>query len=176
MFDSIRKKIAAFIVKRELKSLRQPTVSFKDVFRNAYSFFVLMPDNEIDFHHALEVLKELDKSGKIFTILSRDFRVSLLPPKYHRNSIGFGIEDMTKLNLPKKNLCEKLSLLEFNFVIDLNREENLFCCYAANLVKAGFRIGVMKENADKYYNMQISGPEDNPEMFYKNFLNCLQMF
>ena len=176
MFDSIRKKIAGFIVKRDIKSENPKPVSFKNIFKNAYSFFVLMPDNEIDFHHALEVLKELDKSGKIITILTRDFRIALLPQKYHKNSIGFGIEDLTKLNLPNKMLCDKLSSMEFNLVIDLNREENLFYCYAANLVRATFRIGIRKEDSDKYYNLQITGPKDNPELFYKNFLNCLQMF
>lgn len=108
--------------------------------------------------------------------MTRDFRISLLPQKFHKISIGFGIDDTTKLNLPGKLLCDKLSSLEFNFVIDLNRDENLFYCYAANLVKADFRTGVKTDNSDRYFNIQITGTEDNSEMFYKNFLNCLQMF
>ncbi len=176
MLELIRNKIAGFIVKRDLKGRNQEPISFKDVYKNAYTFFVLMPDNEIDFHHALAVIHDLEKSGKVVTIMTRDFRISLLPQKYHRNAIGFGIDDITKLNLPGKSLCYKLNSLEFNFVIDLNREENLFYCYSANLVNSAFRTGVKKNNSDKYYNLQIIGPEDNSEMFYKNFLNCLQMF
>lgn len=176
MLDFIRKIIAGFVVNRNLKSKSYEPVSFNNVYNNAHTFFVLMPDNEIDFHHALTVVNDLDRNGKVVTIMTRDFRISLLPQKFHRSSIGFGINEVTKLNLPTKPLCDKLNSMEFNFVIDLNREENLFFCYSANLVNAAFRTGVKKNNSDKYFNLQIIGPEDNSEMFYKNFLNCLQMF
>lgn len=176
MLDTLKNKIAGLIIRRDLKSKIYQPVSFFGVYKNAHTFFVLMPDNEIDFHHALNVLNDLDKSGKVVTVMTRDFRISLLPQKFHRNAIGFGIDDITKLKLPNKPLCDKLNAMEFNFVIDLNREENLFYCYSANLVNAAFRTGIKKEDSDKYYNLQIKGPEDNSEMFYKNFLNCLQMF
>jgi hypothetical protein len=44
------------------------------------------------------------------------------------------------------------------------------------LVNAPVKVGFRKSNSDKFYSLQIDNTEDNPEIFYKNLLNCLQMF
>jgi hypothetical protein len=66
--------------------------------------------------------------------------------------------------------------MQFNVSIDLNRKENLFHSYSANLVKAPLKVGFAKSDADKFYNLQVINGEDNPQISYENFLNCLKMF
>ena len=66
--------------------------------------------------------------------------------------------------------------MRFNAILDLNRKENIFCSIVSNLVNAPVKAGFQKNNADKYYNLQIVNKEENPELSYKNYLNCLEMF
>lgn len=168
--------IANFIVNRQLKHKKDENQSFSNLLKKSYAFLVIMPENEKDFHHSFEVLKYLSDEGKHITIFSYDFRRNLINQKYRPATIEYGLSDVTKLNLPSQSLVEILVRKKFNAIIDLNRDDNLFCSYAANLVQSQLRIGFSKTNSDKYYNIQIADTEDNPEISYKNFLNCLQMF
>ncbi len=176
MINSIKLKIAYFIVKKKLKHKESEKQSFKDLLKNSYRFLILMPENKIHFNQASEVLKFFEALNKDITVFTNDFRVNLLPIKYRNQSINYGIEDISKLKLPSKTLEGKLKELDFNMVLDLNKEENLFYSLIANIVRAQVRVGFKKNNSDKYYNLQIDNSEDNPEIFYKNLLNCLQMF
>jgi hypothetical protein len=66
--------------------------------------------------------------------------------------------------------------VQFNVSIDLNRKDNLFHSYSVCVVKTRLKIGFVKNDSDKFYNLQIINHEDNPEISYENFLNCLKMF
>ncbi len=176
MIEYLKNKIAGVIVDSGIKHKVNKNLHFTHVFAKSYNFFVIMPEDENDFHHAQRVLNFLEEHRKNLTILTRDFRVSLLPPKFRFKVLEYTIEDISRLNLPGKKLVEKISSLEFNAVVDLNRKENLFCSYLSNLIKSEVRIGFVKENSDKFYNLQIANNDEQAEISYKNFLNCLQMF
>jgi len=168
--------IANFIVNRKLKHKQDEKQSFSNLLKKSFTFLVIMPENENDFQRSFEVLKFLSDEEKHITIFSYDFRRNLINQKYRPATIEYGLTDVTKLNLPSQSLVKILGSKKFNAIIDLNRKDNLFCSYAANLVQSQLRIGFSKTNSDKYYNIQIADVEDNPEISYKNFLNCLQMF
>jgi hypothetical protein len=176
MFGLIKDKIAAFVVQRQLKYKQLGSHIFTDFFAKAFTFFVAMPEDDHDFNHSLVVLNFLAENKKSVIILTRDFKVSLLPAKYRAKTIEYNFKDISKLYLPSKRLIDKLTELQFNASIDLNRKENLFYSLSANLVQAPVRIGFTKPDSDKFYNLQVVNGEDNPEISYKNFLNCLQMF
>lgn len=99
-----------------------------------------------------------------------------MPAKFRNRSIEFGVNDLNKLNLPSHKLIDKLSEMKYDGVIDLNRKDELFYSYAANIVNAKIRIGYSKKNSDKYYNFQIANNDVESEVSYSNFLNCLKMF
>jgi ADP-heptose:LPS heptosyltransferase len=84
--------------------------------------------------------------------------------------------DINKLKLPSKRLEKEFRILKFDVVIDLEKEENLFNSLLVCIVNAPVKVGFRKKNSDKFYNLQIDNMEVNPEIFYKNLLNCLQMF
>jgi len=176
MIEYLKDKIAMVLVDRKLKHIKHNNLNFTNVFAKSYNFLVILTEEEKDFHHSQQVLSFLDDNRKNSTILTRDFRVSLLPPKYRFKVIEYTIGDINKLNLPGKQLTEKLSSLQVNVVIDLNRSPNLFCSYLCNLVQAEVRIGFAKESSDKFYNLQIVNNDEPAEISYKNFLNCLRMF
>lgn len=176
MIEKLKGKIGQLFVKKNLKEVKHQVQSFRNFFKKSFSFLILMPEDETDFNYSVEVIRFLEANKKHFHILTYDYRVSLLPLKIRPQVIEHGIDDLNKFKLPSKKFMDKLSELDINAVLDLNRKPNLFYSYAANLVNAPLRIGFSKEDADAYYNIQIINKEENPEISYKNFLNCLSMF
>lgn len=175
-FDAIKNKIAVSLVEKSLKSRQEVSRPVAEFFRRSFTFLVLMPDDQADFQPSFSVLRFLDSHRKHSTIFTNDFRINLLPTNFRSRAIDFSLEDRTKFNIPSKKLITRLNEISVNAVIDLNRKENLFFSYSANMVNSFYRIGFIKEDSDKFYNIQIGNNEDSPENSYKNFLNSLQMF
>ena len=176
MIEYIKAKLAASVVNKTLKSKSVPNRSFKNILRDCSSFFVIMPETEQDFQKGKRVISFLEEHHKIISILTLDFRRNEFLQSHFRDIVEYGLVDYSKLNLPSSRLSEILKSKVFDAVIDLNREENIFCSFAANLVQSDLIIGFTKNNSDKFYTIQINDNEDNPEISYNNFINCLQMF
>ena len=176
MIESIKNSISRFLILNKLKRTELSEQDFSEALRRSGSFLVLMPEDEKDFRASFVVLEHLDHINKSVKILTRDYRISLMPAKFRNRAMEFGIGDLNRLDLPNHKLLDKLSQMRFDGVIDLNRKDELFFSYAANLVNARIRIGYTKKNSDKYYNFQIANNDIDPEISYSNFLNCLKMF
>jgi hypothetical protein len=176
MLDFIKNKIAEKVVDKQLKDQHFEPHAFTDFFEKAFTFFVAMPEDDRDFTYSLPILNFLADYKKSAMVMTKDFKVSLLPQKFRGRAVEYSEKDITKWNLPSKKLADKLGEMQFNVSIDLNRQENLFYSYSSNLVQAPMKIGFAKLDADKYYNLQILNQEENPEISYENFLNCLKMF
>jgi hypothetical protein len=176
MLDFIKNKIAEKVVDKQLKAHHFEPHTFTDFFGRAFTFFIVMPDDDRDFNYSLSILSFLAEYKKSAVVMTKDFKVSLLPQKFRGRAVEYSERDITKLKLPSKKFADKLSEMQFNVSIDLNRSENLFYSISSNLVKAPLKIGFAKPDSDKFYNLQILNHEDNPEISYENFLNCLKMF
>jgi len=170
-----KKTVARFIVRLKLKRSNFIEQSFSEVLNNALTFLILMPEDEGDFKYAVEIINFLVEMKKEVTILTYDYRVSLLPLKLRGKAIEHGIRDINKIDLPNKKLISRLTKKNFDAILDLNRSEQLFYSYIAVLVDAKIRIGFKKHFADRVYNLQIANNEINPKISYKNLLNCLKM-
>jgi len=176
MFDSIKLKLARIIVNNKTKHLQLKGNTFNNLLNHSNKFLILMPESESNFHFAIEVLNFLENLDKETVVFAQDYRVTLLPQKYRPSAIGFNPAEINKFKLPAADLEGRFRVLQFDAVIDLEKDENLFNSLLASLVKANIKIGFKKPNSDKYYSLQINNTEDNPEIIYKNLLNCLQMF
>jgi len=176
MLDFLKHKIAEILVDKQLKKQHFEPHTFTDFFDKAFTFVIAMPEDERDFTYSLIILNFLADYKKSAMVMTKDFKVSLLPQKFRGRAIEYSEKDITKLKLPSKRLADKLTEMQFNASIDLNRKENLFYSYSSNLVQAPLKIGFAKPDSDKFYNLQIKNEEDNPEISYENFLNCLKMF
>ena len=176
MITYLKSKFAHFVVDRTLEKKSISNRSFKNFLKNSSSFFVIMPETENDFQKSRTVLSFLEKRNKPITLLTFDFRRNEFLQGHFRDIIEYGLIDYSWINLPSKRLGDELRSREFDTVIDLNRGDNLFCSFSANLVRSSLVIGFTKNNSDKFYNIQINDVEDNSEISYKNFINCLQMF
>jgi hypothetical protein len=176
MLDFIKLKIADFIVNSKASQYNIESKSFNGLLRNSFRYLILMPANEVPFNKAIEVLKFFEGLNKEIIVFTQDFRINLLPPKYRSEALDFSLIDINKLKLPSKRLEKEFRILKFDVVIDLEKEENLFNSLLVCIVNAPVKVGFRKKNSDKFYNLQIDNMEVNPEIFYKNLLNCLQMF
>ena len=176
MLEFIKNIIAEKVVDKQLKEHHFESHTFTDFFNKAFTFFIAMPEDDKDFTYSLTVLNFLADYNKSVVVMTKDFKVSLLPQKYRGRAVDYSIRDISTLKLPSKKLADKLSEMQFNVCIDLNRKENLFYSYSSNLVQAPLKIGFAKPDSDKFYNLQIFNDEENPEVSYRNLLNCLKMF
>ena len=174
--DFFKTIIAKYKVNKSINNQVIDEMDFSSLLKNSYSFLVMMPDEEVDFHHAIYVLEYLKAESKHTTIMTKDYRVSLINPKLRPNLIEYEIRDISKIKLPTKKLLSKLSEKNFDVVIDLNRKENLFYSYAVSHIKSTLKIGFEKKGSDKFYNFQIACKSKGPEEAYKYLVNCLQMF
>ena len=176
MIDLIKENISRYFISRKLKNVVLNEQDFSETLKRSGSFLILMPEDEKDFRASYLVIEHLENMNKSIKILTRDYRISLLPAKFRNKAMEFGISDLNKLDLPAHKLVEKLTKLRFDGVIDLNRKDDLFYSFVSNLVNARIRIGFSKKGSDKFYNFQISNNDIESEKSYNNFLNCLKMF
>jgi len=176
MIEMIKEKIARYLISRQLKNIVLNEQSFSAALKRSGTFLILMPEDEKDFRNCFLVLDYLEHINKTIKILTKDYRISLLPAKFRNKALEISIADLNKLDLPNHKLISKLAEMKYDGVIDLNRKDNLFFSYVANLVKAKIRIGFTKKGADKFYNFQITNNDVDPDKSYNNFLNCLKMF
>jgi len=174
--DFFKTIAAKYKINKSIGNTTADGTDFSSLFKKSYSLLVIMPEEEIDFHFSVNVLEFLKNESKHVTVLTKDYRVSLINPKLRPNLIEYEIRDINKIKLPTKKLISKLSEKNFDVVIDLNRKENLFCSYAVSTIKSSLKIGFEKKGADKFYNFQISYNGVEPDEAYNYLVNCLQMF
>lgn len=176
MINLIKKLTAGYIIKKEIPQRKEITIPFSHAVSRSHNFLLIMPEDEHDFFHSVPLAKYLESHRKVVTIFTYDFKIGLIPEKHKFRFIEIGINDKTKLELPSAILRNKLKESQFDVVIDLNRNENLFHSFVSQLPDSQFRIGFQKKDSDKYYNIHFVDKEENGEISYKNFLNFLKMF
>ena len=176
MLDLIKDKIAHTVVDWKLKDKQNKDQTFTEFFKRAFKFLVLMPQNDADFAHSMQVLYFLEDNKKHASALTYDFRVSLMPLRFRNRVIEHTLADVNVLKLPSTKIISKLNGMMFQVVLDLNRSDNLFYSYISSVVEVPIRVGFAKPNSDLYYNVQIKDKETEAEISYKNFLECLKIF
>ena len=176
MFEKLKRKIGHFIVRRKCLHKTSGQISYNKIISSAKDFFIIMPTNDKDFYYALEILKYFQIHKKVITLFLPEYKYSMIPEKEEFKFISFLPHQITRFYLPEKKLKQRLSIKEFDVVIDMNRFENVFCSAATNIVKSKVRIGVSKDFSEPYYNLQIVDKQGTPEASYRNLLNYLRMF
>ncbi len=176
MFEGLKKKIAHFIIKKKYLRKNSREFSFNNVISNANDLFFVMPKDDKDFFSSLEILKYYQIHKKVITLFLSEHKYSLVSEREKFKHIAYHLNQITKLNLPDKNLVSSLNQKEFDVVVDLNRSEDVFFSAISNVVKSKIRVSFEKEYSGEYYNMQIADKNTNPEVAYRSFLNYLRMF
>jgi hypothetical protein len=175
MIKNIKDAIAFQIIKNKIKNQKREGQTFQKFLSQSYNILVLMPSVEEDFKHSVIVLEYLEKREKVLDIVTYDFRVSMLPSRLKMKVIEHGIKDVNKIGLPSKQFIKKFEDKNYSAVIDLNRESDIFYKGLTVFAPAPVKAGFSNKDSDQFYNLQVV-PDENAEISYKNFLNCLTLF
>ncbi len=176
MLEKLRIKMGHWIIRKKfLKPIGSP-LNFNQEIKNSKNYLLILPQTEDEIYHALIIADYLLTKDKSITFfLPYKFRNSV--DKYDNSTvISFHEQSKTKLYLPNKNFRNKFSQMNFDIVIDFNRNEDLFMSSLSNIVKSKIRIGFKKSNSDLYYNLLIENTSNEPQTCFNNLLNTLKMF
>lgn len=177
MFEKLKRKIAHFILSRKYLNRNNEAIYFNNILSTSNNFFVILPSEDNDKNNSLDLIKYLLIHKKNVTIFSNQQLFNkFVSNKDKIDFITFSTNNITKLNLPSKDLINKLKIKNFDVVIDLNRKENTFFSAIANVVKSKVRISFQKDLSDPYYNFLFQNKNGDSELAYRNFLEVIRMF
>ena len=176
MFENLKLKLAHYTTRKKyLKKNLEPIV-FNKIISNALEFLILMPEDDKEFYHSVELLQYLNIHRKNVTIFAAEHKFNLIPEKEKYKFISYTQTQKNKFNLPDPILVNKLKDKSFDVVIDLNRNENIFFSAVTNIVNSNLRMSYIKERSEGYYNFQFAETGNDPEVSLRNLINFLQMF
>lgn len=176
MFEKLKRKYAHFVVRRKYLHNDIQPISFNHVLSNALDFFIIMPQEDKDFYHSLNILKYFQLHKKVITLFVPEYKYNLIPEKEKYKFISYHPKQITRINLPDKTLVGRLKDKQYDVVLDMNRPGNIFYSAISNVVRSKVRVSFKKELSERYYNMQIEDKQPDPEIGYERFLNYLKMF
>jgi len=176
MFEGLKRKIAHYLIRRKYLRKNIQQLVFTNIISDSHDLFIVMPKEDKDFFHSLDILKYYQIHKKVITLFLPEYKYSLIPEKEKFKFISYHPHQVTRFNLPDKNLVSRLTGKEFDIVIDLNRKENVFFSAISNIVQSKIRVSFEKELSGRYYTMQITDKQSEPELSYRSFLSYLKMF
>lgn len=174
MLNWIKLNIGRYYLHKKLKE--NDKVTFNKFLSNAYDFFIIMPDTDNEFKHAMQIVDYLFAKNKNITLFLVDFQYNLFADNKNYKLIYYQKEDKNWFNLPKLSILQKVNEQTYDITIDLSPEDNIFTPFIINNVKSKFRIGFKKNHSDMYYNFIVEPDKINSEISYKNLLNSLKLF
>jgi len=176
ILDSVKHFIADFRVRRLNKLQKKNPVSFNNFINSSVEFFIILPEGQSKDEAVNDLFSFLLSHGKRVSVFTTIEDFNYFPFRMKTQLIDYTLGEITKFNLPDKNLAQRLHKRKFDVAIDLNLSENVFYSTIMNLIKAKFLIGFNKENSDTYYNVQIHGNLNNPKLAYENLVKSIRMF
>ena len=100
MFEKLKIKIAHFVTQRKYIRKNIEPIVFNKIISNALEFLILMPENDKDFYHSIELLQYLNIHRKVVTIFAAEHKYSLIPEKDKYKFIAYNQLQKTKFDPP----------------------------------------------------------------------------
>ncbi len=176
MFESLKKKYAHFVIRKKYLNKDVKQINYNSILSEATDFFFIMPKEDNDFYHSLDILRYFLIHKKIITLFLPEHKYNLIPEKEKYKFISYMPEQINRFFLPTLTLREGLQSREFDAVIDLNRAEDIFFSAIANTVRSKVRIAFSRHTLSNYYNLLITDKNPDGELAYRSFLTYLKMF
>lgn len=173
---SLKEKFALFVAKRKYLRKKNEPRNYRNVIKDAVKILIVLPSSAEDILKSLDIPAYFIDAKRKVVLLSDEKLQHVAREEHSFEIITYNQESISKFGLPRKELVSKLANLEFDIVLDLTREDNLFKGVLANIPKSGMTVGFKKPKADYLYNLQIANNQNNAEISYRNFLNSIQMF
>lgn len=176
MLEEYKNRIGYYIFKKKIKKDFKSNSSFTDFIENAVDYILILPLNDLDYSNSFDVAKYFKIHKKNVTLFIPEHKKNSVTISHNYNILDYSLNDISKLGLPNKNFINKLNKHNFDVLIDLERDENLFLAAVTSLISAKYKVGFKKEEVDNLYNFQLVNSKINSEISYRNLLNSLKMF
>lgn len=176
MFEEYKNRLGFYLFKKKLLKKVDSSQPFNNFIDSSSSAILVLPINESDFAISFDVAKYFKIHKKEVTLFIPEHKVNSMDITRNYQYISYSFNDVSRLGLPSKQLIEKLEEKEFDVLVDLEREENLFLLSVSSILNAKFKVGFKKASIDKLYNFQLVNTKINSEISYRNLLNSLKMF
>ncbi len=176
MFEEYKNKIGYFLLKKKLVKNFGSTNSFNNFITDSSKYVIVLPLNDIEFSNSFDIVKYFNIHKKHITLLLPEHKVNTHNLIKNLNYISYNFDDVTNFGLPSKLFTKKLKESEFDVLIDLERESNLFLAAVTILINAKYKVGFKKNEITNIYNFELANSKINSEISYRNLLNSLKMF
>ena len=176
MLDEYKNKLGFAILKRKMIKDFDSPYSFKNFIGNSSNYVIILPLNDSDFANSFDVVKYFNIHKKNVTLLLPEHKVNTQNLTRTYKYISYDFNDITKFGLPSKSFIKKLDEYNFDVLIDLERESNLFLVAVSSLLNAKYKVGFRKSELSNIYNFELVNSKINSEISYRNLLNSLKMF
>jgi hypothetical protein len=176
LFEEYKNRLGYFILKKKLIKDFNSTNSFKNFIGNSSNYIIILPLNDSDFNNSFDIVKYFNLHKKNVTLFLPDHKVNTNNIIQNYNCISYNFDDTSKCGLPTKSFGQKIGGYNFDVLIDLERESNLFLVAVTAIVKAKYKVGFKKSEIDNIYNFELINNKINSEISYRNLLNSLKMF
>lgn len=171
-----KNRIGYYLFKKRIFKEVENTHSFKNFIEESLNYLIILPLNDQDFINSFDVVKYFKIHKKEVTLFLPEHKVNSMQITSHYNYLSYDVENISNLGLPTKEFIQKLKEKQFDVLVDLERESNLFLTAVASIIDAKFKVGFKKPNIENIYNFQIVNTKINSEISYRNLLNSLKMF
>jgi hypothetical protein len=85
--------------------------------------------------------------------------------------------DIGEIFIPRKPILQRILMRPYDVAIDLNLDFVLHAAYICKASRAPFRVGIMREHGDSFFNVQIKlNRTASPQAVYEKLTRCLEMF
>lgn len=156
--------------------IKKAPITFNGILSNSLTFFIIMPEDPLEFTKSLVIIKFLLEKRKSVTVILHESKLNLFSGKEDVTFIKFKDETKSRLNLPVKPFVRILKNKEYDVVMDLNRSSDVFLTAVANIVKTSIKIGFEQQKTEDYYDIRIVNSNEDPDLIYTNYINFLKMF
>ncbi len=175
--DDIKIKLGEKLLSREIKKSKISERKFSGFFRNAVDTLILLPEEDLYFRSAFDVVRFVKIHKKNVTLILPDHKRNLLPNNFEYQFITVSPVSLSNLGLAAPSLIEDLKKKSYDIFIDLTLNESSFYSSIALNTMAEIKIALFeKENSEKIFNLLFDADKTNYENSCRNLLNSLQMF
>lgn len=153
-----------------------PQQLFNNIFDSVATVMIIMPLDEKGIAAGISLIKHLIEKNKHVTILIHTKFRSLLPLAVHVKVEEFFDSEVNVFGIPKLLFLDKLHLMEFDLVIDLDAKSQYTTAVITLALPAKNKVGVRKKCSDKVYNIEFALSGDSMLESYQNYVNLLCTF
>jgi len=179
MFELVRQRLGVYYTRIYFKHERDVLTDFTRAISSAKMALVFLPDDQQEFQLARTILPSLQKKfkGNRLTIIVPEHVKDPMRDVYLCEIIRLHERDINLLFLPKDHLRRRIREKDYDVAVDLNIRLHLPSAFLCKESRSKVRIGLLKEHADTFYNLQLrTTSTGSAKVIYEHLSSCLAMF